>query len=271
MQRIVRKVLRVVADHDPDYYDMSQAPSETYSAPFYVERILDQAGRLGIEAPATLLEAGCQTGRLAVAFASRGFNVTGIDASGFALRRARRHMRSAGVRMELKQGDLVRVLEASPDRRYDIVVCAEVLYQCPSYRDMLGALIRAVRPGGLLCVSHRTRLYYMIEALRQADVESAGAVLERSEGPFRDSAYFNWQTRDELSALYQGLGMRWLADHPIDRLRWLADLDAAKLSPAQQQRLRELEGRLGDEGGGFARYLLVLAQRPAEAIAAPCG
>ncbi|MBI3011908.1 MAG: methyltransferase domain-containing protein, partial [Candidatus Omnitrophica bacterium] len=324
MQKVIRKVLRAVADYDPDYYDMYADANEAFFATLYVERIKRHAREAGIHPPATeagtpaaslgeakragvgegrapsrpafrgrpdgdrsrsaddrgrvpssagwltgvpkhivrggrsrrptepgtpdaslceakrwgsatagrprarhsadapmasapgvpsiadrrptLLEAGCQAGRLVIPFARLGFQVTGVDTSRYALRRAQEHAEAAGVGATFVRGDVMEVLRRDPDRLFDIVVCAEVLYLSPRYREMLQALAGAVRPGGLLCVSHRPKFYYLLEAFRQYDLAAVDAVLQRNEGPFRDSAYYNWQTEEELRALYGSLG-----------------------------------------------------------------
>lgn len=289
MQKAVRKILRAVADYDPDYYDMYADPNEAWFARLYVERILRHAAEADIRAPATepgtppaagsatgvpsiedrrptLLEAGCQAGRLVVPLAKRGFQVTGIDTSAFALRRAREHARAAGVTATFVQGDLIKVLRRSPRRRFDIVVCAEVVYLSPQYREMLEALAAAVRPGGLLCVSHRPKFYYLLEALRQYDLATAAEVLRKSEGPFRDARYYNWQTEEELRALYRSLGLVWIAMHPIDRLAWLGGISLDRLTEEQRgEWLRwELE-QPGEAAGTCARYVLVVAAQPGAA------
>jgi 2-polyprenyl-3-methyl-5-hydroxy-6-metoxy-1,4-benzoquinol methylase len=262
MQKLSRKILRAVADYDPDYYDMYADTNETFFAQLYLARIAQHADAAGIRPPATLLEAGCQAGRLVVPLAKLGFQVTGIDTSGFALRRAREHAKAAGVAATFMRGDLMEVLQGHPQRRYDIVVCAEVVYLSRRYREMVQVLARAVRPGGLLYVSHRTKFYYLLEALRQYDLSTAAAVLSRSAGPFRDSAYYNWQTEDELRALYGTLGLRWIAMHPIDRFAWLSGVSPAKLTSAQRQQWLELELRSPVETGTCARYVLVVAAVP---------
>ena len=260
----MRKLLRVVANYDPDYYDMYADANEAFFAQLYIPRITEHAEACGIRPPATLLEAGCQTGRLAIPFAKTGFRVTGIDTSPFALRRARAHAGAAGVHVDFIQGNLIDVLRKRPASQYDVVVCAEVVYLSRQYREMLAALSAAVRPGGLLCVSHRPKFYYVLEALRQYDVATAGAVLARSEGPFRDSKYYNWQGESELRALYGSLGMEWRAAHPIDRLAWLSGADPSKLTDAQRVEWLALERRLPDETAACARYVLVVASKPSQ-------
>ncbi len=259
MQRLVRKVLRAVADYDPDYYDMYADANEACFAQLYLERIARHAQAVGIRPPATVLEAGCQAGRLLIPFAKMGFQVTGIDTSDFALRRAKDHAREQGVDVTLVRGDLRQVLAKSRSLQYDLVICAEVLYLSPDYCEMLRALTGAVRPGGLLCVSHRPKFYYLLEALRQYDLSGAQEVLARNEGSFRDSAYYNWQTEEELRSLYGSLGLRELAMYPIDRWAWLTGINPGQLSDEQRQTWLQLELNSDAPGASCARYVLVIA------------
>ena len=261
MQKAVRKILRAVADYDPDYYDMYADPNEAFFARLYLERIRQHTEAAGIRPGAKVLEAGCQAGRLVVPLAQQGFQVTGIDTSAFALRRAEEHATTAGVAATFIRGDLRKVLGDHPDWQFDVVLCAEVLYLAREYREMLGALVQAVRPGGLLLVSHRPKFYYLLEALKQYDLTTAAAVASRSEGPFRDAAYYNWQTEGELRSLYGSLGLRWVALHPIDRFAWLAGVSPSKLTAAQQDQWLRLELE-SQEASTCARYLLVVAARP---------
>jgi len=266
MQKIVRKVLRAVADYDPAYYDMYTDPHEAFFAKLYVERIRQRAEEAGLRPPATVLEAGCQAGRLVVPLAALGFQVTGIDTSGFALRRAQAHAREAGVGATFIQADLMKFLQGAPQRQYDIVVCAEVIYQSPRFRAMAQVLAGAVKPGGLLAVSHRPRAYYLIEALRHGDLSTARLVLARREGnferPFPDPGYYNWQTEDELEAMYKGLGLQRVALYPIDRCAWLTGMGPSQLTSAEREAWLRMELQPSNARAGCARYILVIAEQP---------
>ena len=235
-------------------------PNEAFFAQLYLERIRQHTEQVGIRPPAKVLEAGCQAGRLAVPLAKMGFQVTGIDTSGFALRRAREHAQEAGVVATFVQGKVEEVLAARPEWQYDVVVCVEVLYLTPDYREILRTLAGAIRPGGLLCVSHRPKFYYLLEALRQYDLRSALEVQGRGEGPFRDAAYYNWQTQEELRQLYAAVGLQWVACYPIDRFAWLGGLSPSKLTDEQRDELLRIELE-SKEGAECARYVLVMAQR----------
>ena len=262
LRRLTKKFLRAVADHDPDYYDMYTDPSEACFAQLYLDAIVRHAAEAGLRPPARVLEAGCQAGRLVVPLAKLGFEVTGIDTSRFAIRRAKAHARAAGVKATFVQGDLQNILRQRTTPSYDLVICAEVLYLSRQYRSLLQTLADAVRPGGVLCVSHRPKAYYMLEAVRAGDAETAADILQHREGPFRNSSYYNWQSEEELHQLYASLGLPQIAITPIDRLAWLGNLSLAQLTAAQQAQWLDLERQLPYVLGQWARYLLVIATVP---------
>lgn len=74
----------------------------------------------GLGPGARLLDVGCGDGAHAVAFASRGLQVTGLDASPVQLMRASQAAQAAGLRVELVSGDMRQpVVEGS----FDAIVC----------------------------------------------------------------------------------------------------------------------------------------------------
>ena len=260
LKRFTKKLFRAVANRDPEYYDMYLDQRESRFAELYLRPLQQHLKEAGILPPARILDAGCQTGRLLVPLAKDGYSVTGIDRSMFALRRAKAHLRNAGARAKLTRGDIGSVL-SKPGDGYDAVICAEVLYLCEDYRLLLAKLASAVKPGGLLCVSHRPQAYYLVEALRKGDMDAAAYVLSNREGAFRGHSYFNWQTEEQLRALYEELGLSLLAVYPIDRFAWLAGLDigAFDQGTCQEWLRREIDTPL--EGGLCARYSFAIAAR----------
>jgi 2-polyprenyl-3-methyl-5-hydroxy-6-metoxy-1,4-benzoquinol methylase len=162
-----------------------------------------------------MLDAGCQAGRLLIPLAQDGHRLIGIDASAFALRRARRHAQVAALAVQWHRGDLASLRKWIAPASLDAVICTEVLYLCKDYRRILGLLIDSVKPGGLVCVSHRAAVYYVALTFRHGRPEHAGEFLRRSEGPSTDGDYHNWHTPDQLSRLYRDYGLQMLNAHPI--------------------------------------------------------
>ena len=264
MQKTVRKLLRAIAGYDPGYYDMYADGDESFFARLYLQRILRHLAEAGITPPARILDAGCQAGRLAIPLAQQGFRVTGVDTSRFALARARRHARKAGVSVRWRRADMLDTLRRLGPGRFDAVVCTEVLYLQRNHRAMLEAMTNALRPGGLLCVSHRPGLYYFVESLRHRDLATARQTLAAREGefpgPFPERGYYNWQTEEELRGFYEGLGLRWAAVYPIDRYSWLSGVRPSRLTSLQRDRWLQLE--LEPAASLVGRYVLVVAARP---------
>src|SRR5688572_7713851 len=103
-------------------------------------------------APGRALDLGCGEGADAVWLARQGWQVTAVDISGTALRRAAAHAESAGVgdRIEWQRRDLG---QSFPDGAFDLV-SAQFLH---SWGDLprariLRAAAAAVAPGGTLLI-----------------------------------------------------------------------------------------------------------------------
>jgi SAM-dependent methyltransferase len=106
--------------------------------------------RRGIMPAASLLDAGCGTGRYAVALARRGFVVTGIDRSPALLAEALRHPVDASARVRFEPGELLALPAGSG---FDAIVCRGVLNDLVETAEraaVFAAFARALRPGGAL-------------------------------------------------------------------------------------------------------------------------
>ena len=104
---------------------------------------------------ASLLDAGCGTGRYAVDLARRGFVVTGIDRSPELLAEALRRPVETTARARFETGDL---LALSAGAGFDAIVCRGVLNDLVETADrvaVFGAFARALRPGGALLLDVR--------------------------------------------------------------------------------------------------------------------
>jgi SAM-dependent methyltransferase len=111
--------------------------------------------RRGIGPGASLLDAGCGTGRYAVELARRGFVVTGVDRSPELLAEARRRPVDAGARVRFDCGDLLALPGAAG---FDAIVCRGVLNDLVETAEraaVFGVFARALRPGGALLLDVR--------------------------------------------------------------------------------------------------------------------
>ena len=106
--------------------------------------------RRSIGPGASLLDAGCGTGRYAAELARRGFVVTGIDRSPDLLDEARRRPVNPGARVRFEAGDLLALPAGAG---FDAIVCRGVLNDLVEPGDraaVFGGFARALRPGGAL-------------------------------------------------------------------------------------------------------------------------
>jgi SAM-dependent methyltransferase len=140
-------------------------------------------------APATVLDAGCGTGRVAVELARRGIEVVGVDVDPSMLATARRQ----APMLEWVEADLTTF---DLDRTFDVVVLAGnvPLFTPPgTQRDLVVHCAAHVAPGGRLVAGFSLDRGYGIDQW-DADAAAAGlALLERfatwDRRPFEGGAY----------------------------------------------------------------------------------
>lgn len=112
----------------------------------FIERHLDLApGSRIIDVP-------CGSGRHALALASRGHHVTGVDISPEAIGYARRAATDAGLSIDLSVADM---RDIPRDGRFDAAVCMGNSFgylDLAGTRDVAAALAGAIRPGGGLVI-----------------------------------------------------------------------------------------------------------------------
>lgn len=122
------------------------APWPTDPDPDVVELVADLA-------PGRALDVGCGTGRHAVWLASRGWQVTGVDASAVGLAQAAQAAAAAGVQLRLVRAELG--VDPLPEGPFDLVLLANIHPQPQQREAVFAACAAAVAPGGhLVAVGH---------------------------------------------------------------------------------------------------------------------
>lgn len=215
MKRLLRKSLRALFSYDPAYFDMYLDAQESFFAAMYLRAMESRLASLR-RSPLDLLDAGCQTGRLAIPLAKGGHRVVGVDTSGFALRRARQHSRREGVGIRWVKGDILGVLGKFRKEPFDGVLCIEVLYLRQNFREILGAFRSVLKEEGVLIASHRPQAYYLKLAKERGDAQAERFIQTHPEGELWGS-YFNWQTPSDLPELYRSVGFSVEEVRPIER------------------------------------------------------
>ncbi|NMO89304.1 class I SAM-dependent methyltransferase [Actinomycetospora sp. TBRC 11914] len=134
---------RALYDEWADSYDDDLSDdSQGYVAPeLAAAAVADAAGVDG-----EILDAGCGTGLVGVALASRGARtIDGVDLSPGMLAKAK----ETGVYRRLAPADLSRALPVPADA-YDVVVCVGTLTHGHVGPGAFGEFVRLARPGGVI-------------------------------------------------------------------------------------------------------------------------
>ena len=135
-----------------EFWDERYASSHRIWSGLPNPRLVQQASTL---TPGTAIDVGCGEGADAVWLASRGWQVTGVDVSEVALKRAREHAAEAGVadRTSWRQVDLVAG-DPLPGTA-DLVSVQFMHLPTAALPPVYAGILAAVRPGGtLLVVGH---------------------------------------------------------------------------------------------------------------------
>jgi SAM-dependent methyltransferase len=140
--------------------------------------------------PASVLDAGCGTGRVARELARRGIDTVGIDRDGSMIATARRHV--PGLVWVL--GDIA---ECDLGRQFDVVVMAgNVPLFTPegTQADLVAGCARHLAPGGSLVAGFQLDRHYSLsdydEHCRLAGLACAGRWATWSGDPYWDGATY---------------------------------------------------------------------------------
>ncbi|MBR2571106.1 MAG: class I SAM-dependent methyltransferase [Clostridia bacterium] len=130
-----------------DLYDGLNRDQDPEEWAAYLLRLMALAG----VSPRTAVDAGCGTGRIAVAMAQRGIRVTGMDLSERMLWRAQENARRAGVQIPFAQMDM-RSIEVHRPVDAVFAACDGVNYLTDnrSVSGFFHSAWKALRPGGVL-------------------------------------------------------------------------------------------------------------------------
>lgn len=103
----------------------------------------------------SVLDVGCGGGLISEPLALNGFDVTGIDASALSVEVARRHAIASKTSVKY-----IHCLAEDLDplqKRYDVVINAEVVEHVPDQQKLIEQCCRLVNPGGILILATLNR------------------------------------------------------------------------------------------------------------------
>lgn len=161
-----------MADQQPsviDHFDQRSAFwDELYSRPIFKDRLNLFTGQLQkkVKAPANILDYGCGSGVISLLLASKGYNVTGIDASTGMIAEATKNAEA----QKADNASFYQLDNITPDsltNRFDAIVCSSVIEYIEDDEAVLKLFSQWIKPGGTLLVSvpHSASLLGKLEDL----------------------------------------------------------------------------------------------------------
>lgn len=156
---------------------------------------------------ARVLDLGCGEGRDSVFFASRGFEVTGVDVSAAGLQKAERLARAHGVKVRWMSADAADWMPTGP---FDLVYsCGALHYVARRHRArVLSQLQAATRPGGHHALVVFTDRHIYVEHGERIDYFAEDEL---------DGAYAGWLVRARTRTLIACTGDGTIHRHSVEQ------------------------------------------------------
>jgi ubiquinone/menaquinone biosynthesis C-methylase UbiE len=179
-----------------------------------------------------LLDAGCGDGVYSIEAARRGARVTGLDLSEGMLNEARKRSLAAGVTVDWKRGDVLRL--PYPNDSFDIVTAITLLCLVPGPGAAVAEMARVLAPGGRVVIGDLHR-WSLVAAKRRLRGWSGNAF-------WRDAHFW---TAKELLALLSHAGLK------AGRKRGTAYFPPSGIAARVLSPLEPLFSKLGTFGAAF--------------------
>ena len=222
----------------------------------------------GVGPGAAVLDAGCGSGRYAVALARLGYRVTGVDRSQELLAEARAAAARAALPIALVEGDLANLAPCARPGGYDALVCRGVLNDVIGAADraaVLDAFGRALRPGGIVLLDAR-------DWEGSVARKTAQPVTERCVTTARGTLRYRSVTRLDPAARRLLIGERHTltsadlertVEHEAVMQCWTVEELRAGLEAAGFAAFERVEGYVAGSAAGFEDRIVALASRAA--------
>ena len=178
----------------------------------------------------SLVDIGCGGGLVCEPMARLGATVTGIDPSPETIAAASRHAEGGGLAISYRVAQAEDLVMEG--RRFDVVLCLEVVEHVPDVRGFLSVLARLLAPGGVMILSPINRT---VKAYALAIV---GAEYVLRWLPVGTHRWERFVTPDELGRALEATGLSMSAatgvvyDPLADRWRLGPDTDVNYMAMA---------------------------------------
>jgi len=254
MVKEVTKSHNMCSDSDEEFYGRIYLE--------FINRALSGRGLGSLK----ILDAGSGDGRICLPLAKSGHKVDAVDFTGRTLSRIRRFAGPQTANISFFFREISEFLADSPDCSYDCVICTEVTYMLKNYDQVINGLVRVLKPGGMLVLSVRPKLFYCLDKIRSNDLLDAFFVCRNRDG-HEKNWFFNWYRADELKQKLAALGILDIRCFGIGVCSGIeGDPQAgfcrpSKLDDQQKARLFEIEMELAPLYPDYGRYILAIGRK----------
>jgi ubiquinone biosynthesis O-methyltransferase len=244
------------------HYDMFKDENEQFFYSVYMHFIEKKVHEIFGERNIKILDAGCGQGRLTIPLAKNGHQVTGMDLSPDVINLAEKYAKDANVTIELLTGNIEEDLIKFSPQQFDCVICLEVLYMLKNYKSIISNLVKLVKPGGLIILSLRPKLFYVLYTIMNGNFNEAAKLVLHEEN-YINSMQLNCLTRAEMIDLLSTNGINNIETNGIGILSGIeGDPQArfvvpSKINKKDTEILYQMELKLSEKYCDNARYILV--------------
>jgi len=243
-------------------YDMLREADEDFFSRIYLYYIKERIKEVFGNSAILIFDAGCGQGRLSIPLAMDGHKVMGMDFTPSAIKQAKQYGKEKKVEIEFIQGDLEKDLDKIGNSKFHCIISTEVLYMIKDYKKVINKFNFLLEPGGLIFISLRPRLYYVVHKLINGYISDAHDLLINKKTYINDG-FLNCLSKDEIEKImvtsgftqieYKGIG---IITGIIGDPQSLFAIPSA-FDKKQQALLLEMELYLGNNYPENGRYIFV--------------
>jgi len=243
-------------------YDMMREADEDFFSRIYLYHIKKKIKEVFGNRAIHIFDAGCGQGRLSIPLAMDGHKVMGMDFTPEAIKLAKKYEKEKNVEIEFILGDLEKDINKIGSSKFHCVISTEVLYMIKDYKNVINKLTFLLEPGGLMFISLRPRLYYVIQKLINGYISDSHDLLINKKTYINDG-FLNCLSKDEIEKIMQTSGFTQIEYKGIGVITGImGDPQSLFAIPSafdkkQQALLFEMELYLGDNYPENGRYIFV--------------